>query len=91
MVLVKRRSGYTVNASALDTCHVIFFAGETAIKALGFVIYGLVTDNSPFLQEHFIDHPLGGVDDMAVWTARMWNRFATWLEVCVCACVCECA
>ncbi len=70
-----------MNASAIDECHLIFFAGETAIKYLGFVVKQLLTDNAPFLTEHYMDLPLGGVDDMSIWTARMWNRFASWVEV----------
>lgn len=33
----------------------------------------------PFLAEHYIDLPLGGVDDMAVWAGYMWRRWAQWL------------
>ena len=28
----------------------------------------------PSPAEHYLDLPLGGVDDMAVWAGRMWRR-----------------
>ena len=33
-----------MNGSAIDECHVIFFAGEWAIKTLGWIIFTLETD-----------------------------------------------
>ena len=38
-----------------------------------------MTRHAPFLVENYIDLPLGGVDDMAIWTARSWNRLAEWI------------
>ena len=72
--------GFQVNASAIEQCHVEFAAGELAIKTLGFLVLGMVTDDAAFLQEHYIDHPFGGVDDMAAYTGRMWTRLTQWLE-----------
>jgi hypothetical protein len=69
-----------VTAASINDCHLLFFAGETAIKYLGFIVFHLETDNAPFLVEHYRDLPLGGIDDNAVWTGRMWNRMASWIE-----------
>ena len=27
-----------------------------------------------------IDHPVGGVDDMAIWASNVWERIARWLD-----------
>jgi hypothetical protein len=81
LVSIYKIRGDVVNASAIDECHLLFFAGEWAVKTLGWVIFQMETEKAPFLVEHYLDLPLGGVDDMSVWTARMWNRFASWIEV----------
>eukprot|EP00300_Choanocystis_sp_HF-7_P041879 c8658_g1_i2.p1 GENE.c8658_g1_i2~~c8658_g1_i2.p1 ORF type:complete len:610 (-),score=122.10 c8658_g1_i2:165-1994(-) len=31
-------------------------------------------------QSEYIRLPLGGLEDMAVWTGRIWERFADWIE-----------
>eukprot|EP00042_Codosiga_hollandica_P054489 m.738714 g.738714 ORF g.738714 m.738714 type:complete len:865 (+) comp58911_c0_seq1:2-2596(+) len=69
----------TVEASWIDDCSAIFFTGSEAIKAFGADLYGLEVAPAPFLGEQYIDFFLGGVDDMAAWSAFMWNRMLSWV------------
>ena len=32
------------------------------------------------MAERLLDLPIGGVDDMAVWTGWVWERIARWLD-----------
>lgn len=82
MFILCLHSNLTVLPWWIDECALIFYVGETAVKYLGFIVWTLETDNAPFLVEHYLDHPLGGVDDMAVFTQLMWNRLENWFEVC---------
>ena len=34
----------------------------------------------PLMAERMLDLPIGGVDDMAVWTGFVWERIARWLD-----------
>lgn len=35
---------------------------------------------SPAFAENYISLPLGGVDDMAIWSGRLWQRFEEWVQ-----------
>ncbi len=65
-----------VTAQSIEECHLLFAAGSLAIKYAAELVYIPETGKAPFLQEKYLDYALGGVDDMAVWSARLWNRFA---------------
>jgi hypothetical protein len=34
----------------------------------------------PLMAERMLDLPIGGIDDMAVWTGFVWERIARWLD-----------
>ncbi len=38
-------------------------------------------------EQHFMDLPLGGVDDMGIWTGRMWNRCGSHSAVAMITCM----
>lgn len=58
----------TVNASAIEECAYIFWAATVAVKDLASIVEPLEAAKSPTFAEHYIDLPLGGVDDSA-WRA----------------------
>lgn len=68
-----------VTAGAIEECAAIFFTGSEVVKALAALVEPLEVAPSPTFAESYIDMPLGGIDDMAIWTSRMWQRFAYWL------------
>jgi hypothetical protein len=51
-----------------------------AIKWFAAFVEPLQIAPSPTLPERYMTLPLGGLDDMAVWAAQVWRRWATWLE-----------
>jgi hypothetical protein len=67
-------------AGDIEECAAIFFAGSEAIKSLAALAEPLEIAPSPTFGEHYIDLPLGGLDDMAAWTGRMWERLGDWIE-----------
>ena len=69
-----------VNASAIEECAAIFFAGAEAVKAAAALAEPALTITSPTLGESFSDMLVGGSDDMAVMVGRMWGRLAEWLD-----------
>ena len=67
-------------ASDIEECAVEFYAGAEAIKELAGLVEPLLVYASPTFAEEIINLPCGGVDDMAVYAARMWQRWASWLD-----------
>jgi hypothetical protein len=55
-----------VNASAIEECAAIFFAGAEAVAAAAALVDPLLEQQSPTFAEHLMDLPMGGWDDMAV-------------------------
>lgn len=80
LVNIYAMANRTVNGSDIDQCAVTFYAGSWAIRLLGSLIEPLEIGGAPTFAEHFLDLPLGGIDDMAVWTGRLWLRWADWLD-----------
>lgn len=80
IVNIYAAAGRKVNVSDIDECAVIFIAAGEAVKHLAAIIMPLETDASPSFVENYSYMPFSGVDDMAVWAARMFGRFIEWLE-----------
>ncbi len=72
--------GYNVTQTSIRHCHELFSAGSLAIKTLGPAAFAFETNAAPHLVERYIDWQLGGIEDMAIWSARMWDRMASWIE-----------
>jgi FG-GAP repeat/Zinc dependent phospholipase C len=81
LVAIYATAGRQVNASAIEECGAIFYAGTLAVKYLAALVEPLEVNKSPVLAERWLDLPLGGADDMAVWTGRMWTRLQGWIEM----------
>lgn len=73
-------AGRKVNASAIDECAVIFFAATEAVKRIADILTEMETVKSPVFEERYLDLGYGGIDSMAVWSARMAPRFVHWVE-----------
>jgi len=69
-----------VQASSIEECAAIFFAGAEAVRAAAALAEPLLAAASPTLDEVFSDLLVGGSDDMAVMLGRMWGRWGTWVE-----------
>lgn len=69
-----------VQASSIEECAAIFFAGAEAIRAAAALAEPLLAAASPTLDEVFSELLVGGADDMAVMLGRMWARWGTWVE-----------
>lgn len=69
---------FTVNASAIENCLLIFKAAVWAIEDVGALAFPEEVKNAPFLPENYVDYYLGGLDDMSVWSSIMWNRMVSW-------------
>ena len=69
-----------MGAADIEECAVEFYAGAEAIKALAGLAEPLLVYGSPTFAEEILGLPCGGLDDMAVYAARMWQRWAAWLE-----------
>jgi len=68
-----------VTASAIQECALEFAAGAEAVAALAALAAPYLVAPSPTFAESYIDLPLGGVDDMAVYAARLWGRWGEWV------------
>ena len=62
-------------AGDIEECAVEFYAGAEAIKALAGLAEPLMVYGSPTFAEEIVGLPCGGLDDMAVYAARMWQRW----------------
>ena len=71
---------HTVQDDWLTDCREIFQAASEAIKVAGDIIYQQETVTASYMIDAFDELGLGGLQDMAVWSGRMWNRFAEWLQ-----------
>lgn len=71
--------GDNFTVAQLNECHAIFFVEVEAVRYLADLVFW-ENDKAPWLVEHYIEHRLGGVDDMAVWSGRMFDRLASWFE-----------
>lgn len=60
-----------VSASDINKCHELFLGASLAVKYAASMDYTEETDDAAFLQESYLSHPLGGLDDMAVWAGMM--------------------
>jgi len=72
--------GHFPNASAIEECAAVFFAEAVAVRDLGWIIEDIEVDRSPSFVDDYMDLLLGGVDDMAVWSARTQERLAGWVS-----------
>ena len=70
-----------VTVEALEECKVLFDLGLWAEKVFGQVLFeDEYAAKVPVMAERLLDLPIGGVDDMAVWTGWVWERIARWLD-----------
>lgn len=70
--------GHFPNASAIEECAGVFFVEALAIRDLAWAIETIETQRSPTFVDEYVSMLLGGVDDMAVWSARTQERLANW-------------
>ena len=64
-----------MGAGDIEECAVEFYAGAEAVKALAGLAEPLMVYGSPTFAEEIAGLPCGGLDDMAVYAARMWQRW----------------
>ena len=75
-----------VEAQWIKDCAYLYGVGSWAVKEFGAVIWpfweqtALNGAGAPHLTEAFLTWPVGGMDDDAMWTSGMWNRWESWLE-----------
>eukprot|EP00750_Incisomonas_marina_P002215 INCI12155.2.p1 GENE.INCI12155.2~~INCI12155.2.p1 ORF type:complete len:828 (-),score=116.71 INCI12155.2:164-2647(-) len=72
-----------VTLKSLQTCKLIFDLGLWAEQVFGrflFIFQSTVHDYVPFVAEHDLQLPVGGIDDMAVWATWVWERIARWID-----------
>jgi glycosylphosphatidylinositol phospholipase D len=70
----------TITETQIYECQAIFTAGAEALIYIGDIVSLPMTDASPMFQDELLQMPVGGIDDMAVWTSYIWERFAEWVE-----------
>ena len=81
MAQVYHDLGYcTVTPEILTTYNYLLFVASHAEKAGGALFFPLFSEPSPFMVEQFHDYFLGGLDDMAIWTAWRWREVIDWVE-----------
>ena len=69
-----------VTAAAINQCAALFYAGTLAIAATAATEEPTQITTSPTIGESMFDMPVGGVDDMAVGSTRLWARWASWVD-----------
>ena len=72
-----------VTLKSLETCKAIFDLGLWAEQIFGkflFIYQSSFHDYVPFVAEHDLSLPIGGIDDMAVWSTWVWERVARWFD-----------
>ncbi|XP_033739057.1 phosphatidylinositol-glycan-specific phospholipase D-like [Pecten maximus] len=69
-----------ITRPVIDNCSTLLLVGGYAEIVGGSEAYAAVANTSPFLVDQYRDYFLGGVNDMAGWSARLWNRTIHMLE-----------
>eukprot|EP00756_Hemistasia_phaeocysticola_P018054 Hpha_TRINITY_DN15571_c2_g14::TRINITY_DN15571_c2_g14_i1::g.106278::m.106278/K01127/E3.1.4.50; glycosylphosphatidylinositol phospholipase D len=72
-----------VTKTSLTECKLLFDLGLWAEKEFGQILfhtYAEFSNKVPMVAERLADMPIGGIDDMAVWAAWVWERVGRWLE-----------
>eukprot|EP01062_Namystynia_karyoxenos_P061066 TRINITY_DN52_c0_g1_i1.p1 TRINITY_DN52_c0_g1~~TRINITY_DN52_c0_g1_i1.p1 ORF type:complete len:920 (+),score=309.51 TRINITY_DN52_c0_g1_i1:102-2762(+) len=72
-----------VTVTSLFECKLLFDLGLWAEKEFGQILfhtYSEMMNKVPMVSERVLDIPIGGIDDMAVWAAWVWERVARWLD-----------
>jgi hypothetical protein len=71
-----------VTAASMEECVLLFDLGLWAEKVFGqFLFYPyLGSSSTPMMAERMLDLPIGGIDDMSIWTGWVWERIARWLD-----------
>jgi len=84
--LVKIYAEYNMSfvaASKLKESQLLFDLGLWAEKTFGGVLYDYYTEHMkhlPLVEERVVDMPIGGIDDMAVYSGMYWERIARWMD-----------
>ncbi|XP_069126024.1 phosphatidylinositol-glycan-specific phospholipase D-like [Argopecten irradians] len=69
-----------IPSNVIDNCSTLLLVSGYAEIVGGSEAYAAVSSTSPFLVDQYRDYFLGGVNDMAGWSARLWNRTTHMLE-----------
>ena len=80
LIAILRSDNRTEQESDIGECAAIFYAGSEAIRTIASLVEPLEVQQSPTLGEVFLDLPVGGLDDMAAYATRLWQRWALWLD-----------
>jgi hypothetical protein len=70
-----------VTLASLKECKELFDLGAWAEITFGPEVFNFYARSVPFLGARYLDLPIGGVDDMAVWASFEFERIAHWLDV----------
>jgi hypothetical protein len=69
-----------VTTTNIEACEMVFASGIEAMKAGGSLWAKHWSTGASFLQYHLWEHLMGGIDDMTIWTGRVWTRLDAWIE-----------
>ncbi|XP_019619337.1 PREDICTED: phosphatidylinositol-glycan-specific phospholipase D-like [Branchiostoma belcheri] len=75
-----------MDASIVEECTAIMFLARLGERLVFSKLFPELSRTSPFLIEEFQSYFLGGVDDMAVWTANIWHHAIHMLDNGMSAC-----
>ena len=71
--------GFQIERVKLWECQGEFATASESIKVGGKEFYEHYAEGASFMQYHYSEFPFGGINDMAIWTGRMWDRFSSWV------------
>ena len=80
LVEIFARMNVTVPSLWINECHALFLTAAEGVMHSSDVVFWEQTWNAPWMVEELLEYPMGGIEDMAIWTGRVWNRFALWIE-----------
>lgn len=81
MVAVYHELGYsTVDRQAITVANFLLFVGGHAEKLAGQLLYKPFASKSPMLTDFYQDYFVGGMDDMATFSAWKWAQMIDWME-----------
>ena len=72
-----------VTMESLEVCKALFDLGLWAEEVFGRFLYiyqSSFHDFVPFVGEHVLECPSGGIDNMAVWATWVWERIGRWID-----------
>ncbi|XP_005096368.1 phosphatidylinositol-glycan-specific phospholipase D [Aplysia californica] len=69
-----------IDSDVLETCSKISYLAKVAERLVVRKYFPITAKNSPFLVDNLYNYFLGGIEDMTVWTQRIWKYIAWGLE-----------